>query len=177
MIAAHLQESPERACTAAPRGAIVEIETINVSGRVTLTGVSRGPEAVEQTVLEHTRKGGIWPVIFLAKASGRDIGDPSVRQSFAGAARQLHMKGLVEVWWIVAPSARITLESPSNSGNVMCVSQPGVELTAQLLWQVRDMVEAVFDPTFDNLDLEILERSFQQIAYDLSKSTGSPGGG
>ncbi len=135
--------------------------------------MSRGPEAVEQTILEHTQKGGIWPVIFFAKASGRDISDLSVRQSFAGAARQLHMKGLVELWWIMALTARITLGSPSNSADVMCVSQPGVELTTQLLWQVRDMVEAVFDPRFDNFDLEVLERSFQQIAYHLDKSIGS----
>jgi hypothetical protein len=134
--------------------------------------VSRGSEAVEQTILEHTQKGGIWPVIFVAKASGRDISDLSVRQAFAGAARQLHMKGLVELWWIIALTARITLTSPSNSGE-MCVSQPGVELTTQLLWQIRDMVEAVFDPRFDNFDLEDLERSFQQIAYRLDKSIGS----
>jgi hypothetical protein len=129
--------------------------------------VSIGSEAVEQAILEHTQKGGIWPVIFLAKASGRDISDPSVRQSFAGAARELHMKGLVGLWWITAPAAHITVDSPSNSGDVMCVSQPGVELTTQLLWQVRDMVEAVFDPKFDNFDLEVLERSFQEIAYRL----------
>ncbi len=122
--------------------------------------MSSGPEKVEQTILEHTQKGGIWPVIFLAKASGRDISDLSVRQSFAGAARQLHMKGLVEVWWIIAPH---------DSADVMCVSQPGVELTAQLLWQVRDMVEAVFDPRFDNFDFEVLERSFEQIAYRLDE--------
>jgi hypothetical protein len=136
--------------------------------------VSRGPEAVEQTILEHTQTGGIWPVVFLAKASGRDISDLSVRQSFAWAARQLHMKGLVEIWRITAQTARITLESPSKSRDIECVSQPGVELTVEMLWQVRDMVEAVFDPRFDNFDLEDLERSFQQIAYDLGKSIGSP---
>jgi hypothetical protein len=134
--------------------------------------VSRRPEAVEQTILEHTQKGGIWPVIFLAKSSGRDISDPSVRQSFSRAARQLQMEGLVEMWWIIT-SARITLHSPSNSGDVMCVSRPGVELTTQLLWQVRDMVEAVFDRRFDNFDLEVLERCFEQIAYRLDKSIES----
>jgi hypothetical protein len=136
--------------------------------------VSRGPEGVEQTILEYTQTGGILPVVFLAWASGRDISDVSVRQSFAGAARQLHMKGLVEMWWITAPIARITLDSPSSFAGIECVSQPGVELTVELLWQVRDMVEAVFDPRFDNFDLEDLERSFQQIAYDLGKSIGSP---
>jgi hypothetical protein len=135
--------------------------------------MSRGPDAVEQTILEHTQRGGIWPVIFLAKASGRDISDLSVRRSFTGAARQLHMKDLVELWWITAPTAHITRDSPSNSGDVMCVSQPGVELTSQLLWQVRDMVEAVFDPRFDNFDLEALEQSFQQIAQRLGKSIES----
>ena len=134
--------------------------------------MSIGCEAVEQTILEHTQKGGIWPVIFVAKASGRDITDPSVRRSFAEAARQLHMEGLVGVWWITtSASAPITLRS--NSGDVMCVSQPGVELTAQLLWQVRDMIEETFDPGFDNFDLEVLERSFQEIAYRLVKSIGS----
>jgi hypothetical protein len=132
--------------------------------------VSRGPEGVEQTILEHTQKGGIWPVTFVAQASGRDISDPSVRRSFAGAARQLHMKGLVELWWIHSPTAHITPGSPGSSEGVMCVSQHGVELTAQLLWQVRDMVEAVFDPEFDTFDLEVLERSFQQIAQRLGKS-------
>ncbi len=135
--------------------------------------MTRGPEPVEQTILQHTQKGGIWPVIFLVKTSGRDISDQSVRQSFAEAARQLHMKDLVELWWIIAPTPHITLGSPSNSGDVMCVSQPGVELTRQLLWQVRDMVEAVFDPRFDNFDLEDLERSFQQIAHRLGKSIES----
>ncbi|HUO37177.1 MAG TPA: hypothetical protein VMU34_04705 [Mycobacterium sp.] len=136
--------------------------------------MNRDPKGVEQTILEHTQKGGIWPVIFLAKASGRDISDLSVRQSFTGTARQLHLKGLVELWWITAPTARITLNSPSSSGDIECVSQPGVELKAEHLWQVRDMVEAVFDPRFDNFDLEDLERSFQQIAYRLGKSIGSP---
>ena len=83
------------------------------------------------------------------------------------------MKDLVELWWIIAPTAHITLDSPSNSGDVMSVSQHGVELTSQLLWQVRDMVKAVFDPKFDNFDLEALEQSFQQIAHRLGKSIES----
>jgi hypothetical protein len=125
--------------------------------------MSEGPGAIEQAILQHTREGGIWPVAFLARASGYDISDISVRQSFAGVVRRLHLKDLVELWWISAPPARITLHSPSNSGDVMCVSQPEVQLTGELLWQVRDMIAAVFDPRFDTFDLEDLERSFQQI--------------
>ena len=140
---------------------------------VTLRAVSRGPEAAEQTILEQTQTGRIWPVVFLAKASGRDISDVSVRQSFANAARHLHMKGLVELWWFTAPTAPVTLGSPNTSGEIMCISKPGVELTTELLWQVRDMVEAVFDPRFDNFDLETLERSFQAFADSLGKSIGS----
>ena len=136
--------------------------------------MTEGPEAIEIAILQHTHDGGIWPVTFLAKASGHDISDLSVRQSFAGAAHRLHMKDLVKLWWIVAPPVLITPHSPSGSGDVMCVSQPGVELTSQLLWRVRDMVEAVFDPRFDNFDLEELERSFQQIIADrLEKSIKS----
>jgi hypothetical protein len=136
--------------------------------------MSAGPDAIEQAILQHTREGGIWPVMFLAKASGHDISDMSVRQSFAGVVRRLHMKDLVKLWWIEAPPARVTSHSPSNSADVMCVSQPGVELTSQLLWRVRDMVTAVFDPRFDNFDLEDLERSFQHIiSHDLEKSIES----
>ena len=150
-------------------GSAARTTCVSVTGRVTIRAVSVGFEAVEQAILEHTQQGGIWPVMFLAKASGRDIGDPSVRRAFAEAGRELHMKGLVGLWWITAPTAHITVDSTSNSGDVMCVSEPGVELTTQLLWQVRDMVEAAFDPKFDDFDLEVLERSFQQIAYRLDE--------
>jgi hypothetical protein len=104
----------------------------------------------------------------LAKASGGyDISDMSVpapkRAILRGCGPPTTPEGPRRAVVDQRSARPRTPHSPSDSGDVMCVSQPGAKLTSENLWRMRDMVAGVFDPRFDNFDLEELERPLQQI--------------
>ena len=131
--------------------------------------MSRGHGRVQEVILEATRRGGVYPVLHVAKESGLDITRLAVRQSFTRAAGTLADEGLVTLWHITVPTMHNELTGEyTGQRDITCVTAQQ-DLTDDDWRACRRLARRVFFPeTMERQDAEhaeFRERQDADIAY------------
>jgi len=86
--------------------------------------VGKGPGTIQQLILDATRHGGLYPVLFIAKAHDYNITKLSVRQSFSRAAYRLFDHDKVSILSPRVPTAYSETYGLTNRREVLCVAAP-----------------------------------------------------